>query len=93
MALGAPSSPRAEDFSKALDTSSQVSPPAVMPNDVESTDQTLEEICAPSTLPTKAPGPHTDALNDNVVQLQKEVNGALGCLLVTRSSLDAHQRK
>ena len=49
-ALGAPLSPRQEDSSKPVDTSSQASPWVVSPDDVEPIDQTLKEICTPTTL-------------------------------------------
>ena len=92
-ALGAPLSSRPEDSSKPVGTSSQASLWAVTPDDVEPIDQTLKEICTPTTLPAKTLGPGTGILPKNMVQLQKEVNKVLESLLMTRSSLDAHKRK
>ena len=92
-ALGAPSSLRAEDSANLVDTSSQVSPWADAPEDVEPSNQTLEEIYAPPSPPVKTPGPGACTLPEDVIQLQKEVNRALGHLLMTRSSLDTHWRK
>ena len=60
--LGAPLSPRPEDSSKPVDTSSQVSLQVVMPEDAEPFDQTLKEICTPTILPAKTPGPGTGIL-------------------------------
>ena len=50
---------------------------------------TIEEI----SLPVETLGLGTGSLPGDLVQLQEEVGGALGHLLVTRSSLDACQRK
>ena len=63
-----------------------------VPEDVELSNQTLEEIYASPSPPVKTPGPGTGTLPKDVIQLQKEANRALGCLLMTRSSLNAHQR-
>ena len=43
--------------------------------------------------PVETLGSGTSILSGDVIQLQKEENRALGCLLVTRSSLNAHWRK
>ena len=43
--------------------------------------------------PVKTLGPSSEALSLDLTQLQEEANKALGHLLVTRSSIDAHQRK
>ena len=50
---------------------------------------------APTTPPTKTPsGADTGALPDEVIQLQKEMNLAMGWLLRTRASMDAcHQKQ
>ena len=64
-----------------------------IPDDAEPDDQTLEEIYAPPSLLVETPGPGASILPRDVIQLQKEANRALGCLLAIRSSLDAHQRK
>ena len=45
------------------------------------------------SLPVKTSGLGTGALPRDVIQLQEEVGKALGCLLVTRSFLNAHHRK
>ena len=93
MALGAPSSLRVEDSAKPMDTSSQASPQVDVPDDADPRDQTLEEIYAPSSPPVETLRPGTGVLPKDEIQLQKEANRALGCILATRSSLDAHQRK
>ena len=78
-----------ENSAKPLDTSSQVS----APDDVEMDDPTLEEIHATPSPQVETPGPSSEAPSFNVTQLQEEANKALGCLLATRSSTDAHWRK
>ena len=88
-ALGAPPSLRIEGFAKPVDTSSQTSLQVSVPDDAEPDNLTLEEI----SLPVKTLGLGTAVLPGDVIQLQEEVGKALGQLLVTRSSLDAHQRK
>ena len=93
MALGAPSSFGLEDSAKPVDTSSQGSLWVSVPDNVELGDQTLQVIYAPSSPLVETLGPGAGILPGDVIQLQKEANIALGCLLVTRSSLDAHQRK
>ena len=70
---------------KPVDTSSQVSPQASIPDNVELEDPTLEDI----SLPIKTLGLGASALPVDVGQLQEEVGKALGCLLMTRSSFDA----
>ena len=60
-----------------------------IPDDAEPDNLTLEEI----SLPVKTLGPGTGILPGDVIQLQEEAGKALGCLLATRSSLNAHQRK
>ena len=74
---------------KPVDTSSQVSLQASIPDDVEPDDPTLAEI----SLPVKTSGLGASILPGDVIQLQEEMDKALGCLLATRSSLDAHCRK
>ena len=61
-----------------------------MPDVTEPIDQTLEVAYSPTTPPVKIPGTDTTALPGNVILLQEEMNRAIGCLLATRSSLDAH---
>ena len=80
VALGAPSSFRAEDSTKPIDTSSQVLPQVDMPEDGKSSDQTLEEIYAPPSPQIESLGPGTGDLPEDVIQLQKETNTALGSL-------------
>ena len=72
-----------------MDTSSQVN----APEDAEMDDPTLEEIHASVPLLVKTPGPSRESPSMDVAQLQEEANKALDHLLVTRSSLDAWQRK
>ena len=74
-------------------TSSQASLQVIMPDVTKPIDQTLEVACAPVMLPAKIPGNETNTLPGNVILLQEEMNRTMGCLLVTRSSLDAHQWK
>ena len=88
-ALGAPPTPRLEGFAKPVDTSSQASPQVSIPGNAEPDDLTLEEI----SLPVKTLRLGTSILPRDVIQLQEEVGKALGCLLVTRSSLNAYKRK
>ena len=88
-ALGAPPSLRPEGFAKPVDTSSQASQQGSIPDDAEPDDLTLEEI----SLPVKSFGLGTSILPGDVIQLQEEAGKALGWLLATRSSLNAHQRK
>ena len=92
-ALGDPSSLGLEDSAKLMDTSSQVSLQVSVPDDAEPGNQTLEEIYAPPSPLVKTLGPGAGILPGDVIQLQEEANRALGCLLVTGSSVDAHWRK
>ena len=89
LALGAPPSLRLESSIKPVDTSSQVSLQVSIPENANSDDLTLEEI----SLPVETLGLGTGILPGDVVQLQEEAGKALGCLLVTRSSLNACWRK
>ena len=84
-ALGDPSSPRAEDPPKALNTSSQASPQAAIPDITKPINQT--------TPPTKNPGADAGDLPEEVILLQEEMNRTMGHLLMTRTSLDTHQQK
>ena len=84
-ALGDPSSPTVEDPPKLLDTSSQASPWVAMPDITKPNDQTIP--------PTKTPGDDAEALPEEVILLQEEINRAIRWLLMTRASLDAHQWK
>ena len=78
-----------EDSAKQVDTSSQVR----FPDNTEMDDPTLEEIHVSPSSPVETSGPSGEAPSWNVTQLQEEANKALGHLLVTRSSIDAHWRK
>ena len=89
LALATPLPLRPEDSAKPVDTSSQVN----IPDNVEMDDPTLEEIDALPSLPVKTPRPNSRAPSLDVTQLQEEANRAPGCLLVTRSSINACQRK
>ena len=53
----------------------------------------LEEIKASPSHTVKTPGPSSGAPSLDVTQLQEEANNALGCLLVMRSTINAHWRK
>ena len=75
--------------SKPMDPSSQVS----TPEDMEMDDPTLEEVHVSLPPLVKTLGPSREAPSVDVAQLQEEANKALGCLLATRSSLDARQRR
>ena len=61
-------------------------------DDNELMDQAPEVVCT-TTLPTKTLGADTSVLPEEVISLQEEMNKVRGCLLTTRSSLDAHGRK
>ena len=89
LALGARPPLLLESTTKPVDTSSQVSPQASIPEDAEPEDPTLEEI----SLPNETSGLGTNILSMDVVQLQEEVGKALGCLLTTKSSIDALWQK
>ena len=78
-----------EDTAKLVDTSSQVS----APKDAEMDDPTLDEIHVSLPPLVETLGPSREAPSVDVGQLQEKANKALGCLLVTRSSLDARQRR
>ena len=74
-----------EDSAQLVDTSSQVS----APEDVEMDNPTLEEIQASPCSLVETLGPSGEAPSVDVARLQEEANKALGCLVVTRSSIDA----
>ena len=78
-----------EDSANPVDISSQVS----APDDVEMDDPSLKEIHASPSPPVETPGPSGEGPSLDVTQLQEVANKALGHLLVTRSSINAHQRK
>ena len=89
----APPSSRVEDSSKPVATSSQASVPVAMPDDTEQINQTPQGCLCSHYPPAKTPEADTGTLPKKVILLEKEINKAMGCLLMTRSSLDAHQRK
>ena len=64
-----------------------------MPDDTGPIYQTHDIACTPTSPPSRAPGADTSILPENVIKLQKEMNKAMGCLLMTKSSLDACWRK
>ena len=64
------------------------------PDDTILINQTPKVASAPTTPPTKTPtGADMGTLPDEVILLQGEMNRAIGCLLTTRVSIDAHCRK
>ena len=86
-----------------VDTSQQVSPQTARPDEAvplsHSPSPTLvlenpETTSVPATLqPRTHPGTDLSALSDEVPQWQEEMNRAMGHLLITRASIDAHHRK
>ena len=88
LALATPLPLKPEDSTR-LDTSSQVR----TPKDAEMDNPTLEEIHVYLPPLANTPGPSREVPSMNVGQLQEEANKALDCLLVTRSSLAARQRR
>ena len=93
LALGVSSPTRVEDSSKLVTTSSQASPQVAMPDNNKPIIQPPEAVCTPTTLPNKTPGADTGDLPKEVILLQEEINSAIGHVLMTRASIDAHQRK
>ena len=89
MVLVTPLPPKWQDLAKLVDTSSQVS----TPDDAEMEDLSLEDIPATSSPTARTPGPSSDAPPLDIACLQEEANKALGDLLATKSSIDAHQQK
>ena len=92
-ALGFSSSTREEDSSKLVATSSQVSTWVAMPDNSEPIILPSEAVCTPTNLPTETLLADLGALPTEVILLEEEMSNAMGCLLITRASLDAHQRK
>ena len=78
--LGDPSGP--------VDKSSQVS----APDYAEMAEASLEEIPAAPSPTAKTPGPSSSAPPADTGHLQEEANKALGGLLATKSSINAHQQ-
>ena len=64
-----------------------------MPDITEAIIQPPKVVYTPTTPPTKTPGAGIGALPEEVILLQEEMNNTMGCLLTTRVSVDAHQRK
>ena len=78
-----------EDSTKLVDTSCQVS----IPDDADMNNPTLEEINTSPSHPDGTPVSSGDAPLLDVIQLQEEVNKAMGCLLAMRSTINTHWRK
>ena len=89
LALASSPTLKLDDFPKPVDTSSQVS----IPDEEEVDDPMLEDIHASPSHPDGAPEGSSNAPPLEVIQLQEEANKALGCLLVMRSTINAHRRK
>ena len=89
MVLVTPLSPKPEDFSKPVDTSSQVG----APDDAKMDDLTPEHIHATSFPTVRTPGPSGNIPPLDITHLWEEANKALGDWLVIKSSIDAHQHK
>ena len=79
--LGEPSGP--------VDASSQVS----TPDDAEMVEASLEEIPTAPSPTAKTPGPSGSTPPTDAGHLQEEANKALGGLLATKSSINAHWQK
>ena len=89
MVLITPSPTKPGDFPRPVETSSQVS----TPDDAEMGDISLEEIPASSSPIARTPGPSHGTPPANAGHCWEEANKALGELLATKSSTDAHQQK
>ena len=89
MVLLTPPPSKLGDFPGPVDTSSQVS----TPDDAEMGDASLEEIPTASSPTAKTPGPSSSTPPADTGHLWKEANMALGELLVTKSSINAHWQK
>ena len=63
------------------------------PDDAEMGDTSLEEIPIASSPTAKTPEPSSGTPPSDATHLWEEANKALGELLVTKSSLDAHWQK
>ena len=74
-----------EGSSKPLATSSQASSQVASPEVTKSVNH--------ATSPAKTHGANTGALTEEVTLFQEEMNKTMGCLLMTRMSLDACQQK
>ena len=89
MVLLTPMPAKLGDFPGPVDTSSQVS----TLDDAEMGDTSLEEIPTASSPTGETPGSSGDAPPIDTGHLWKEANKALGELLVTKSSINAHWQK
>ena len=89
MVLITPLPPKWEDLAKLVDTSSQVS----TPDDAEMEDPSLEEIPATSSPIAGTAGPSSNSPPLDIACLQEEANKALGDLLATKPSINAHWQK
>ena len=92
-ALRVPSPTREEGSSKPVATFFQASLLVAMPDITKPIILTPEAACAPTNPPTKTPGADMGALPMEVILLQEEMNNVMGCLLMTRASLDTCWRK
>ena len=77
------------DLSRPVDTSPQMS----APDDAEMAAASLEEIPTAPSPTAETAGPSNGAPPADAVHLIEEANKALGGLLATKSSIDAHQQK
>ena len=77
------------DLSGPVDTSSQVS----APYNAEMGEASLEEIPTGPSPTAKTPGPSGSTPPMDTGHLQEEANKALGELLTTKLSINAHQQK
>ena len=86
MVILTPLPPKLEGISGPVDTSSQLS----ALDDAEMGEASLEEILAAPSPIAKTPGPSSGIPTKDVDHLWKEANKALGELLATKSSINAH---
>ena len=77
------------DLSSPVDTSSQVS----TPDDAEMGEASLGEIPTAPSPTAKTPGPNDSAPPTDAGCLWEETNEALGEMLATKSTINAHQQK
>ena len=81
--------PKLGDLFSPVDTSSQVS----TPDDAEMGEASLEEIPTVLSPIAETPRPSSGTPAEDAGHLCKEANKALGELLATKSSINAHQQK
>ena len=77
------------DPSRSVDTSSQMS----TPDNAEMVEAFLEEIPTDPSSTAETPGPSSSTPPTDTGHLQEEAKKALGGLLATKSSIDAHWQK